>query len=634
MLWKDCFNNRTKNQNNFMSRADRAVSWRVRRENNISNYKENVVMIDNMNVSGTEARWNSIPNHMRTMRQSSMLPFFDDSVDFEANYPHSHLRTERAPSPGITSLYRIPCFPTSNSIWSSSSSNDYYSERRMRKLESPFHQRVSYFNQPTVDENFKFPPASISPGYGRIQDHTLPSLKQEYIKEESPSVLDTGNEQQTWAAPLQSIDSNRRGLNFMKNSNQYLGESKTDVSKPMVKKDENSQSKLAVPRSWSQVVSSGDASNNSEKNNNVDYTRYTSKHIEQLDVPKVSIRPRPACSSRVLLSPPFSDPQQQQRELDLQSRDLIDHYNALSISSSAHTVQEAPPAGSRRYLSDSLGFAMLSPIQFSEFPEQRPYTVLRITNIPWSISSEDILRLIRDTRGIASPSWTDLPQSIHIFMDAKSGKTTGEAFVEVIIMNKNNLSGLLNRLSVYPVQGRHLRFANSNYDELRNHLFKNWKGVFEHGLAIPLKVDEEESGLGPLNNESTLFIGQKDLQGLLGVCRNYKIFYNRKCPERSFEYLMTVILNIPWLQKRCVSTIQRDLLYECYKLVIESLRIHTSKTLHAFESELMCRLIRTALTCNGFTIKQKQIILKNSHQKCPIDLLEYIQDPIIIDDSD
>lgn len=100
----------------------------------------------------------------------------------------------------------------------------------------------------------------------------------------------------------------------------------------------------------------------------------------------------------------------------------------------------------------------------------------------------------------------------------------GEAFVEVVIMNKNNLSDLLNRLSVYPVQGRHLRFANSDYDELRNRLFKNWKGVFEHGLATPLKVDEEESGLGPLNNESTLFIGQKDLQGLLGVCRNYKVY--------------------------------------------------------------------------------------------------------------
>lgn len=124
-------------------------------------------------------------------------------------------------------------------------------------------------------------------------------------------------------------------------------------------------------------------------------------------------------------------------------------------------------------------------------------------------------------------------------MDAKSGKTTGEAFVEVIITNKNNLSGLLNRLSVYPVQGRHLRFANSNYDELRNHLFKNWKGVFEHGLAIPLKVDEEESGLRPLNNESTLFIGQKDLQGLLGVCRNYKVYmYHFFVIYNVFDYVI------------------------------------------------------------------------------------------------
>lgn len=110
-------------------------------------------------------------------------------------------------------------------------------------------------------------------------------------------------------------------------------------------------------------------------------------------------------------------------------------------------------------------------------------------------------------------------------MDPKSGKTTGEAFVEVIIMNKTNLSGLLTRLSIYPVQGRHLAFTNSNYDDLRTHLFKNWKGVFDHGLAIPLKEEDggDDGGLGPLNNESTLFIGQKDLQGLLSVCRNYKV---------------------------------------------------------------------------------------------------------------
>lgn len=91
-------------------------------------------------------------------------------------------------------------------------------------------------------------------------------------------------------------------------------------------------------------------------------------------------------------------------------------------------------------------------------------------------------------------------------------------------------------------------------------------------------------------------------------------------------------MNIPWKQAKTITTIQRDIIYECYKLVtgtvtfkdfkeqlltfskllVEALRIHTSKTLHSFDANLLERLVRAAILCDGFTIKQKSVILKNA----------------------
>lgn len=42
--------------------------------------------------------------------------------------------------------------------------------------------------------------------------------------------------------------------------------------------------------------------------------------------------------------------------------------------------------------------------------------------------------------------------------------------------------------------------------------------------------------------------------------------HNRKSPERPFEYLMSLITLIPWPQTKAVTTWQRDLMYESYKI--------------------------------------------------------------------
>ncbi|KAI7897798.1 uncharacterized protein BX663DRAFT_527223 [Cokeromyces recurvatus] len=213
-------------------------------------------------------------------------------------------------------------------------------------------------------------------------------------------------------------------------------------------------------------------------------------------------------------------------------------------------------------------------------------------------------------------------------MDVKTGKTLGTAYAELIIRDQENLKSILANLCFASVQGRRIRFIHSSYDELCNDLFSSWAGEFKNGIAIPFSLDT----MNEQQRNSQFFIGQKDLQNLLNVCRNYKMCYNRKCAERSFEYLISIIMNIPWKQPKAVTRIQRDIIYECYKLVAEALRGHVNRKFHPFEDYLLPRLVRAAILCDGFTVKQKNGILNNANLSCPKDLEVYLQEPIILND--
>lgn len=102
-------------------------------------------------------------------------------------------------------------------------------------------------------------------------------------------------------------------------------------------------------------------------------------------------------------------------------------------------------------------------------------------------------------------------------MDIHTGKTFGTAFIELgAVRGREGVNRAINVLTRLPLQGRSLKFTLSNYDELRNNLFSEWKGTFKDGLANP-NVTRLKGG------ESELFIGQRELQKLLEICRNYKV---------------------------------------------------------------------------------------------------------------
>ncbi|KAI8364567.1 hypothetical protein BD560DRAFT_448383 [Blakeslea trispora] len=286
---------------------------------------------------------------------------------------------------------------------------------------------------------------------------------------------------------------------------------------------------------------------------------------------------------------------------------------------------------STRYITDSISY-MTSKLQV-ESNTQRKYHVIKVTNFPWEVSTSVIRQIFEQSANFFLPS--DLPQCV--IMDSKSGKTLGVAFVEVAVKleTRQDILYALKGLSINCTQcTRRPQFSISSYDELCTQLFPNWKGHFVDGLAVP------QPSLGTVHNmivdakRSGYFITQKELQALLNVCRNYKINYNRRCSERPFEYLISIVMHMPWNQVKTVTTTQRDILYECYKLATASLYEHTSKKMHSFEDDVLLRFARAGILCDGFTYRQKNDILHHAHMECPKDLESYVEAPAILNNSE
>ncbi|KNE70132.1 hypothetical protein AMAG_15109 [Allomyces macrogynus ATCC 38327] len=96
------------------------------------------------------------------------------------------------------------------------------------------------------------------------------------------------------------------------------------------------------------------------------------------------------------------------------------------------------------------------------------------------------------------------------------------------------------------------------------------------------------------------FLTRNEINQILAVCKNYKLFFSRKCAQRAL-----------------VSTLQRDHLFEMAKLCIESLHQHLIKPYHQIDPSLMDRLLRAVLMVPAFTEKQKMIVLDASGYACP-----------------
>jgi hypothetical protein len=83
-----------------------------------------------------------------------------------------------------------------------------------------------------------------------------------------------------------------------------------------------------------------------------------------------------------------------------------------------------------------------------------------------------------------------------------------------------------------------------------------------------------------------------------------------------------------------MTLIQRDHLFEMFKIAVESLVIHLCKSSKRYlDQSLLFRLVRSGLTVPLFTEKQKLIVLSVSQLDCPKDLEKFVFNPPELEES-
>ncbi|KAI9476191.1 MAG: hypothetical protein EXX96DRAFT_291119 [Benjaminiella poitrasii] len=251
-------------------------------------------------------------------------------------------------------------------------------------------------------------------------------------------------------------------------------------------------------------------------------------------------------------------------------------------------------------------------------PSPAHYPCIKLSNIPWDISQNDVRYFFGNCR---SPSPSTCIQSIHIMMNRTTGKTLSDAYVEFASIS--DVRRAIDTRNQKPLKGRIVSVTECTQEELLTIVFPKWRGQFQGICAIPPTTEVVRSmstAAGGGNSGCPPFVTREEINSLLVVCKNYKLHFSRKCAERPFENIISIIAKYPWHQSYLISIIQRDHIYEMLKLSIEALKTHLAKDYVQIDSTLLERLTRAGIMCSAFTERQKMTLLQTASIECPKDI--------------
>lgn len=186
--------------------------------------------------------------------------------------------------------------------------------------------------------------------------------------------------------------------------------------------------------------------------------------------------------------------------------------------------------------------------------------------IPWDVSQNDVRQFFSHCR---LPNMSVHAQAIHIMMDRTTGKTLSDAYVE--FATYADLHRAMETRDRKPLKGRIVTVNECTQEELLKVVFPKWRGQFCGMSAIPPASDvvkNMSTAAGGGGSGCPPFVTREEINSLLVVCKNYKLHFSRKCAERPFENIISVIAKYPWHQAHLISAIHRDHIYEMLKLSI------------------------------------------------------------------
>ncbi|TPX63005.1 hypothetical protein PhCBS80983_g00175 [Powellomyces hirtus] len=225
------------------------------------------------------------------------------------------------------------------------------------------------------------------------------------------------------------------------------------------------------------------------------------------------------------------------------------------------------------------------------------FAVLKLSNIAWNLSLADVASYFAPFTipiGHVAPHYT---QGVHIVMNRATGKTHSDCFVE--FPTYTDAQRALDLHSRGILKGRIVVTQWSTQAELVDVLFPHRAGHFKETKIMEHdSCPEDAYGEGGLmsgqplatSSKEGVFLLREEINALLLVCRNYKLHFSRKCAERPFENIISIISKVPWHEPHLISTSHRDHLFEMLKLALESLRVHLDRYDHNIDETLMERM--------------------------------------------
>ncbi|CAG8794176.1 2279_t:CDS:10 [Gigaspora margarita] len=177
-------------------------------------------------------------------------------------------------------------------------------------------------------------------------------------------------------------------------------------------------------------------------------------------------------------------------------------------------------------------------IQFGELSKLATafnWPVIKLTNIPWDVSLKEIKTFLS---AFKLPNASLYAQCIHIIMDRTSGKTLSEAYIELATSAEANRA--VDTRNMKPLKGRLVSCMRSSQEDLMRAVFPKWKGEFSGCDAVVTSEILQSSPTVP----QIPFITREEMNSLLVVCRNYKLHFSRKCAERPFENIISVLVKM------------------------------------------------------------------------------------------
>ncbi|SZF00782.1 unnamed protein product [Blumeria hordei] len=265
--------------------------------------------------------------------------------------------------------------------------------------------------------------------------------------------------------------------------------------------------------------------------------------------------------------------------------------------------------GNRKPSVDEI-FSSLPFVEYCRVVQENNFGVVKIKNIPYSISRSEVLAFLgRNARIIAECDY----EPVHIVMERVTSKTL-DCYVEFI--NFEEALNSVHRFDQSRVGGRSCKIGQrrvevelSSQESLMADLFPKAKNVKWNG-SIPTIQPRDTR-----NNFNSGFQGFISKEELIMLIKHVEVPlrspFSKECPQRPFESLISTLYKFPWFMVNHITIEDRDLLH---RTTMQMLRFLRERVVSDYNNMYLTpmlykRVWRAALRCRGFSPSQKDDIV-------------------------